>query len=146
MTIADGTRLNSNIKGILRFTNEFGENKEIKDVYYLPESTTNLISIGKVCGAGNKITIVNSKLEVRSKAGKPVLTGVLKGGVFELQMSPIRPDNHLLVSGKNRNWHRILGHTSANILNRIPGIQKQDESSCEVCMKAKLTALPYAKE
>lgn len=127
----------------------------LRDVIYVPELNTNLLSVSAITRNGGKVLFTENEVIVK-KEDKEVLRGMRgRNGLYEVNLSmDIEKNQHkALKIDTVENWHRRLGHLSAegmrSLARKSKGMNitekalKQMETTCETCMKAKQTRLPF---
>ena len=147
ITIAkDGIKMAAVKKGDISFVN-----CTLKNVLYVPELSTNLLSVNKIIEAGGQATFQQNKVEI--KCGDLILHGHKnESNLFEVKLIP-DPKNSALVVEEDytAEWHRKLGHLGHNLPIKLKkcseGMEKlklpDDKQFCKVCAQSKQTRLPF---
>ena len=131
----------------------------IEKVYYTPEISKNLLSVGRLVSKGIQLQFTDKGCTLVSKGGTPV-TAYLSSGIYKIPGSPFHPtadkqEYGLSVdNGDTDIWHRRLGHASASGLKRlrthnlpkalISSLQHLPDSfSCKACVLGKHHREPF---
>lgn len=132
----------------------------IRNCYYAPDMSRNLLSVSKMTDYGNKIwteknlaKIFNSKRELIAVAEKKENLYVLNCQVIEKNISAYTndtvADEHM--SNKEK-WHRTLGHVNFKYLSSmcrnqvadgLPRYVEDVHLKCETCLTSKMSRLKF---
>lgn len=124
------------------------------DTLYVPDLTSNLLSVNKITEKGftvifdqNKALVTNSENEVTLKATK-------RNGLYLVEFDNVEKAN-LVTNNKINEWHTKLGHINEKDLKHalknktIDGLNFNSNETlgeCEVCIQSKMTKLPFPKQ
>jgi hypothetical protein len=121
----------------------------ISRVLQVPESSTNLLSIGRACEDGD-IDAASFGVDGCTiyKNGKAIVSGTRRGGLYLLD--EVAESAHVAVSIEI--WHRRLARAPTKSIEKIvqdgavKGIKLKNKSEmvCESCKTGKSTRLPFA--
>lgn len=123
---------------------------EARDVLYVPNITTNLLSVGKMVSKGNTVTFSSNGCRITSADGELLATATEVEGIYKLDQARERvylsdesDENHEL-------WHRRLGHANRKSMQTLANnpqfgvsFKKVNMEPCETCLKGKQTRLPF---
>ncbi|MBW0478764.1 hypothetical protein O181_018479 [Austropuccinia psidii MF-1] len=111
----------------------------LHDFLYVPNITKNLVSLLDLCF--KSITIVKDGTTFQLLSDKQVL---LKGQIVNKLMTVNFNQPRTLLSKffTNYTWHQRLGHPGNQALKSL-GMKSLDETPCDVCVKGKMTHLPF---
>lgn len=128
-----------------------GTEKEcvIKNVFYVPNLCTNLLSVKKVTNEGYEVTFRGNTCFVKNEQGETLAKAQLIDGMYKLDT---RPESvTALVASENSSsekndhsmeWHRKLGHVSYGNMRFLKNV-KSPKVKCVICVKAKQTRRPF---
>jgi hypothetical protein len=153
--VGDGRKLQ--VKGIGTveceiITNNIKKKLTISETLYLPDLSTNLISIGVLSEKGFKINFEQDMCKI-TKENEVIAIGVKvsqKSKLFQLPIE-ILDDSQALVTYSNdwQLWHQRMGHLSTQNLKKLKA-EDVDFSNihlrqefCEVCAIGKAKKLPH---
>ena len=124
----------------------------LQNVLYVPHLKTNFLSVTKI--AENNCTVEFNKdiAIVKSMSGMKVMQLKRSGDLFIYEMMK----NKLYLAASNDNlleWHRRYGHLNIRSLEllcakdmvRGMDVKKVKDFDCDVCLKGKISALPFPK-
>lgn len=149
----DGSTVNIEGKGSVAFQCKNGEEKLLKEVYYIPNLCNNIISLGQLSEAGNKVIIEGEFLWVYENGGK-LLMKVKKTENRLYKINLEESKSSCLLTKVEENtwlWHNRLGHVNFRALelmsrekmaHGIPEIT-QPLKKCEGCLMSKQTRQPF---
>ena len=149
----DGSTVCIKGKGVISFKCKNGEEKLLKEVYYIQNLCNNIISLGQLSEAGNKVVLDGDYLWVYEEERR-------------LLMKVKRTENHLYKIGLEESnpvclltkmeediwlWHARLGHVNFQALEIMSkeetsyGLPKlvQPVMKCEGCLMSKQTRNPF---
>lgn len=92
----------------------------IKNVLYVPQLTTNLLSVSQLIKMGNMVKFSEKGCDIYNKEQKLVGTADLVENVYRLNIYKV--EKCLLTSSQVPSmdtWHRRLGHINSNDLRKI---------------------------
>lgn len=126
---------------------------EFRDTLYVPNLRSNLISVAKITDKNFEVTFKRDSAIVCSSQGDVIMIADRKDDLYYVRESVecaetaiSKLDDQLLL------WHERLGHLNGKDLVKLvsdgflPQINVSNVnqlSSCEVCLKGKMTALPF---
>lgn len=156
--LADGSSITATGVGSSKFSsmNSVGKTVTVtlKQVYYVPSLTSNLLSISKITDEGFTVEFQQDGCTI-SKCGKIVLTGRRSGNLYHLKSLPSHK-TLLTVGQHNENcihtWHRRLGHRNEEAVRKIirnelgTGLKLRNcgiKSVCGVCCEGKMARAPF---
>lgn len=126
----------------------------LKNMLYVPNLTTNLISISCLIRNGNKVKFEGSRCYVYNKQNVLVAVANEVDGVYKLDVEH-KPClfTSSSVTVNSEVWHRRLGHINMNDMNKmkngaVTGVAYSDKSdisktTCAVCCEGKQSRLPF---
>lgn len=130
---------------------------EVSNVLYVPELTTNLLSVSQIIAKGNKVNFNDRGCYIYNAQGICIGEASLENDVYKLKTASSQP---LMAAAAQSSipsitWHRRLGHINACDLSKlrngaVEGVNFRDKnevskSSCIVCCEGKQTRLPFQK-
>lgn len=133
----------------------------LKNVLYVPELCTNLISVGQVIKNGNRVVFNKNKCVIYNARNDIIATASLVDEMYKLDCASI--PSVLLTATKSSDtamvakldpalWHRRLGHVSLQKLEHIRSavngmdFTKKSPMECIDCSKGKQSRLPFKHE
>lgn len=152
--VTDNTRLKIDCVGDVRLDVKDGENDTVllKNVQYVPDLCTNLMSISQIIKHGNSVIFDNGKCKIFNDKRELVATASLHNNLFKLDR-PAKCFQMSTVDKINKSgdilWHRRLGHLSVENMKRLKHISKDVNFStinfdlCEICVKGKQTRVSF---
>ena len=163
VVIANGLSLKAYGSGKIplqtKISNEEIKHVTLKDVLYVPDIETNLISVRKACISGCTVIFEKNNCKFMYE-GETYLKGILKNNLYEVATvdSDLANTTQISSNCKNKNciaiWHKRLGHRNYDAIKQLisqqlaNGIQInmcKHDITCECCIKGKLTDMPYPK-
>jgi hypothetical protein len=128
-------------------------NLMLKNVFYAPDATKNLISVHKLASDNSAFLEYHPDyFVIKDRATrKPLLRGRCHNGLYPLPLKSLK-----LVFGAFKpsleRWHNRLGHPFFPIVKRVVSSfdlpcssKSKKDFVCDVCQKAKSHQLPYNK-
>lgn len=122
---------------------------DVKNVLFVPDLSTNLLSVSEMTSKGNKVIFEGSSCNVFNPKGQLIAKAEIDGGLYKLSQNP----HKAFLSTKNADidtWHRRLGHTNIQTLVRmqqgvVTGVNFHEKriDSCITCSMGKQTRLPF---
>jgi len=137
--VANGDKVKIHGIGTTRFLT-----KNVKDILYLPDFNSNLLSVSKITQELNCNVIFSpNKLTFQDRESeKTIGEGWLKNGLYYLEEN----NNKCLLSLNSVNRDKLLhfrfGHPSDYVLNKL-FCYNLDSKNCDVCKFSKQTRLPF---
>lgn len=111
---AGSQRIKSVAKGTVNLELDEGP-IEVKEVFMVPELSTNLLSISKICEKNMTVLLKNDGCEVRDENGNIVVSGIQEDGMYKL---PTKRIQKACVISEVELWHRRLGHLSRQFMGK----------------------------
>jgi hypothetical protein len=136
---AGGQNIKSVAKGTVNLELDEGP-LEVNDVWLVPDLSTNLLSISKICAKNMTVLFKADGCEVCDEDGDIVVTGTQVNGMYKLDIK--RSERAFLVANTNL-WHRRLGHLNQQSMRKlvtmVDGMELQMESmaDCIACAQGK---------
>lgn len=159
LTVANGEKIRVEGKGTchIDFINAAGKvsSAKIDDVLYAPTIKGNLLSVKKLTSKGFTVNFIKNGCEIKQDNSQ-VAVADDSSGLYKLR----QPNKAYGIVNEHKrgcihNLHRILGHRDPAAIREmcskglVDGIQLEEcgiKQQCEVCLKAKLTRLPFPKK
>lgn len=120
----------------------------LRDVLYLPESHTNLLSISKIVKHEHHVIFDSNGCRVINSDNEEIATGSLEDNMFELNKANLK--NYSAKSSIDFDkWHFRLGHpcneNMKRVVNMVHGMEDVSvkNDGCSVCLKGKIIRLPF---
>jgi len=144
--------------GTIVFRCENGEQCAFRGVYYIPQLTTNIMSIGQLDEVGYKIIVDDGVMTIR-EPGRKLLARIrrLANRLYVLNINVAQPVALASCTQEEaRRWHARLGHVNMAALRKmaqeelmrgLPAID-HDDRLCEACLagKQRRTSFPEQAE
>lgn len=160
VVLADGsTTTSAGVgEGVVKCVDDKGVVSEIvfKDVLYVPDLDSALLSVRKLTQKGLKVKFGESRCTISTAAGKAVAVAELRGNLYMLKEAEEaklgKEARHL--PNCQHTWHRRFGHRDPAVLDRInadglcDGVKVQDcglRQVCEHCLEGKSSRVPFPK-
>ena len=149
----DGSTVSIKGRGVISFRCKNGEEKLLKDVYYIPALCNNIISLGQLSEEGNKVVLDGDYLWVYEENGRLLLR--VKKSVNRLYKISLEETwSKCLIAKSEENawlWHFRLGHVNFKALELMSkermaiGIPRliQPMNKCEGCLMSKQSRSPF---
>lgn len=152
--IADNTFLRAECCGdvTIRVPAKDGYNKiQVREVIYVPELATNLLSVSKILKANCKIEFSKGGCTIFNQMGREIARADEIDDTYRLKiyndtvnaMSAVTEDDTYL-------WHQRMAHLNFTDVNKIPactsGVKlspNQENSICITCIEGKQTRQPF---
>jgi len=103
---------------------------KVKDVLYVPDVATNLLSVSEMTRRGNKVVFDSDGCKIFNDQNRIIATTTIVGNMYRLN----RPENRHVAFTKAQKdsnlWHRRLGHISDDNLLRLA---KGMASGIDIC-------------
>jgi Integrase core domain len=118
--------------------------KDVKNILYLPEFNSNLLSISKITQELNCNVIFSPKTVIFQdrESGKKIGEGSLENGLYYLNENTNKCHMSLSLVDRDKLLHWRFGHPSDQILNKL-FYYKLDSKNCDVCKFSKQSRLPF---
>ena len=153
----DDTIMMAKGKGSIIVTTDDDEEVELTDVYHVPDSQCNVISVAKLAEKGCAISFRGKFFDVRDKTGKTLFSGQKTGDSYLIPQSPLKHQKHIRnvrtkdVPASWRLWHARFGHagmalvkSAAKVTTGMDAEQSDKlentmppEQQCEACVMGK---------
>ena len=140
-------------KAVLHPKCKKGDSIEVKEVHYLPDLSTNLLSVNQMVKKGYKVNFCNRGVKVYNRNGELVATGNHEDDLFkldEMKLKALACSNSI---SEYELWHKRMGHLNKQSLKALQqglatGIKFPNlkESDCKTCCLGKQSRLPFSKE
>lgn len=143
----DGSTVEIKGKGSVTFVCKNGEERTLREVYYIPMLYNNIISLGQLSEEGNKVVLNGEFLWVYDTKGKLLMK--MKRSVNRLYKMIIKTSKMSCLMAKTDElgwlWHSRLGHVnfqslqlmhSTKMVHGMPKFSKPN-SACSGCLVAK---------
>lgn len=133
-------------------------NIKIQNALYVPDITTNLLSVSQLIKNGNKVIFKKQCCKIYNQNDKLVAIANLIDGVYKLNISQAESGSCLVASKACRaeTWHRRFGHLNSADLQKmkngaVDGLNCPENIdigmyNCETCCEGKQHRLPFPKE
>lgn len=157
---ADSSLLRVDCAGDINMLLENGKEQTkalLKNVAFVPDLCTNLLSVSQMTLKGNKIVFEGKSCKIFDRNSEQIATASLVDGLYRLNCEILidepmrkRKTEKALIVCKNRElWHRRLGHICDANLNNVKdaadGINFSSKKceKCIVCVKGKQTRASF---
>jgi transposase InsO family protein len=150
--VANNDRIKASGCGVVRIS-VLANNKvtaiEVKDVLYIPQISSNLLSVPKLIDKGLTVLFEKKCCKIQFN-GELMAQANLSDGVYKL----VESDSVYFVANAElciHEWHRRLAHRDINVIKKMLAedfkVKKcKCDDICEVCLLGKMTRKPYPKE
>lgn len=152
----DDSKVRIEGRGSIMFKCKNGENRLLKDVYYIPRLCSNIISLGQLAQHGDRIVMHGLYLWVHDAQGKLLLK--VRQSSNRLYKAILEEDESMCLLGEQGEpswlWHKRIGHVNFSALKHmadtklVEGLPKIEVPTrlCEACVVAKQTRKSYPKQ
>lgn len=120
----------------------------VENVLYIPELSTNLLSVSKIAERGYTVCFRQSGCQVINKFDYVCADAVAVGSLFKLVEKSVNQGQSCNISSVV--WHKRMGHLSPKNLDRLKNMTKgieyvpsKSHTECEICPLGKATRLPF---
>jgi GAG-pre-integrase domain len=139
VTVANGNKTQILGTGTTNFLNE-----KVKDVLYLPDFNSNLLSVRKITQDLNYDVIFSpNKVTFQDRVtGKKIGEGMFKNELYYLEDTINKCFISMSHVDRDKLLHCRIGHPSDQVLNKL-FCYKLDSSNCDICKLAKQSRLPF---
>lgn len=125
----------------------------VHDVQYIPDLSTNLLSVVEIVKKGYKVVFQSSGCEIFNMEGKLVATGIIENDLFKLAQSEAAGKVMLSSACASlETWHKRMGHLNYNSVKKLADgvacgmrISNENHGDCTVCPMGKQTRIPFSK-
>lgn len=121
----------------------------LTNVQYVPELTTNLLSVHQLIKNGNSVSFDENSCKIFNTNNVLVATASLNNNVYKLNITD-QQANFLAGNVSSEVWHCRLGHLNGSYMNKmyelVNGLTYQkhvDKQNCKICCEGKQTRLPF---
>lgn len=125
---------------------------EVKDVLYVPNLSTNLLSVSQIVEKGFRMTFGQSGCTVYDRKGRIRGIGERVGNLFRLKQRGTEAEQSLACkSVPLETWHKRMGHLGYDNLMKLPKITKgvdfsnTEHDDCKICPMGKAARVPFPK-
>ncbi|KAG7300019.1 hypothetical protein JYU34_017061 [Plutella xylostella] len=126
-------------------------NIQVKDVLYVPDLATNLLSVSKIIESGCTVKFNEKGCIIRNSNGEIAATADRVNGTYRLNTNLHQALSSVTSKGDcNFLWHQRMGHINYNDLDKLQicaegmklSTQKED-AACTSCLEGKQTRQPF---
>ena len=143
----DGSTVKIEGKGSIIFRCKNGEERKLREVFYIPTLCSNIISLGQMSEDGNKVVLKGEYLWVFEEKGKLLMkVKRSQNRLYKLIAETVKSGCLLSKTEKeSRLWHTRLGHVNyqsmilmnkKNMVHGFPSVSLPNEI-CTGCLKSK---------
>lgn len=156
VNFGDGSMVKIKGKGSITFKYKNGEERVLREIYYILTLCSNIISLGQLFEEGNKVILNKNYFWVYEKQGKLLMK--VKGSVNRLYKIVIEDVEKVCLLTKMEElshlWHICLGHVNFksialmykdNMVYGLPNIV-QPKELCLGCLMSKQTRKPFSSK
>uniref|UniRef100_A0A0C9QD48 POLX_0 protein n=1 Tax=Fopius arisanus TaxID=64838 RepID=A0A0C9QD48_9HYME len=127
---------------------------ELRNTLFVPDLRANLISVARITDSGHAVVFTNNSAKVMEPSGKIKLKAGRQGDLYYMQVDEDEETevSHLAQPSMDvKLWHERMGHLNmkdlSKLLQKVTGnvVKSVDNGTCEVCLKGKMVATPFAK-
>lgn len=149
----NGSKVRIQGRGSIAFKCKNGKQRMLKEVYYIPDLCSNIISLGQLAEGGDEIQIKDPFLWVYDVAGKLLMkVQRSQNRLYKILLNEVSPECLLGETCESTwLWHARMGHVNFDTLKSMsdkklvggmPKISKPTQV-CEGCLVGKQTRRPY---
>lgn len=120
---------------------------QVRNVLYIPDLTTNLLSVSQLTKSGCKVDFSSTGCKIYNVKKILVATATLIDNMYKL--NTVKAGSACTATDLNT-WHKRMGHLNMDDVKRLPlcaeGVNicnKEVNTVCIPCCKAKQTRLPF---
>lgn len=124
----------------------------VNNVLYVPNLTTNLLSVSRIIANGNRVEFHKKGCSIYNSQNECIGIATLENGVYKLHVKTEMTFAES-VNVSSSTWHRRLAHINATDMQKlkngaVEGVSFSDKcdiskNSCTVCCEGKQTRLPF---
>lgn len=121
----------------------------IKNVSFVPDICTNLMSVKQITDAGHIVLFSRNECSIQTRDGCVVGIGSIYDGMFKMNIKIIK-GNAFFVNDNNVHdeielWHRKLGHPGYASMKFLPEYDGKTlpKTNCKICLEAKQSKMPF---
>jgi hypothetical protein len=140
----------------LKLTDQAGtsRNLTLDNVLYVPNASSNLISVSKLLKTQHRIVFDNSACEISNKNNGTTIKIPMKRNAFDLHVNPdkkqhCRAANNNVGMSQVQLYHNRLAHASEKYIRKAVPKEKLDGGhlcNCEACIKGGIKKKPFNKQ
>lgn len=127
---------------------------QVRNVLYVPELKTNLLSVSNIIMSGCKIEFGTNGCQIYNKFGNSVARAKQINGMYRLNTIICQDSSATAMVAETDEdtymWHQRMGHLNFTDLSKIPncadGVKlspKKDNTVCITCLEGKQTRKPF---
>lgn len=162
LNLANSDSTNIQAEGTARLAADvFGNVKDVslRNILLVPDLRTNLISVGKITDQGFKVYFFRNTASVTDPGGSVKLVADKVNGLYYVRESGESTyaitESGIFPKTTSETRHSRLGHLNIQDLRKaerngtVRGLRREDlgdDRSCEVCTRAKMSKMPFAKQ
>jgi transposase InsO family protein len=129
-----------------------GRTLELEDSLFVPGLSRNLLSLTQLVKRSANITrkahfvqvVINDEIIFDCIDSNNILEVRGEIGPVSKEVTALVSTTHSLSTSAFETWHHRLGHASlARLQSILPGVQLTKTTSCDSCMKGKVSRIPY---
>lgn len=125
---------------------------QVKNVLFVPELATNLLSVSKIIGSGCCVEFCDEGCRIKNKQGTTVATANCMNGTYKLNTN-CNQALSTMVCDSNYVWHQRMGHINFNDLSKLQNcaegiklVTQKEDIICTSCLEGKQTRQPFKHE
>jgi transposase InsO family protein len=127
---------------------------QVRNVIYVPELSTNLISVSKMIKSGCNIQFNDNGCKISNKNGQKVADANLINNMYKLNIAYEKAQAMPAVTENDTYlWHQRMGHLNFSDMDKIPscttGVKLSPSNqniTCVSCIQGKQTRQPFPSE
>ncbi|GBP23670.1 Retrovirus-related Pol polyprotein from transposon TNT 1-94 [Eumeta japonica] len=134
-------------------SNNVKQTIQITHVLYVPELTTNLLSVSQIMKNGCSIQFTKQGCKIFNKMNTEVAAANLINNMYRLNTDTVTAYSCKMNETDFLLWHKRMAHLNFNDLNKLSNctdgvklIQNKNQMVCELCQKGKQSRLPFPSE
>lgn len=126
-------------------------NVTLNEVLYVPNLTTNLLSVSEITSKGFKVIFYATGCNIVDENGEVLITATKVNNVYKINRVVVVWSAIAVKNNQNELWHRRLAHINTNDLiqmkngsvSGIVNIDSCDFKECETCLRGKQARAPF---
>lgn len=150
----DGSCVRIEGKGSILFEGKNGEQKVMKDIYYIPSLRSNVISLGQTTLSGCDIRMHGDYLTMKDRNGRLLMkVPRSENRLYKTRLKVGKPQClQAKIDDESWLWHARLGHINfgaVNMMHKLTNgvpILKHQEEVCEICVIGKQNKHTFPKK
>lgn len=138
--VANNAKMAIECSGDVPIVNDSGQHIMMRNVLYVPDLCTNLVSVSQMIKNGNKVVFGANKCVIWDKYGDVLATATLVDDMFKLNCklaATDRTEKATIVKEERATvaklhpdiWHRRLGHAGIEKLKNLPSVAEGIEAA-----------------